>query len=86
MTQTLNIQTTARLLAVLNKAARCHDVGVVEWVDRAFHDAKALGRLRDRDVEQLARLERTYNDEYYARNTVSKGNFDFPDTTVGIYA
>lgn len=70
MIQTLSIQNTARLIAVLNSAAKVNDSGVVAWVDRTFADAKMLGRLRDKDVKDLERLERTYSNDFYTTRQI----------------
>jgi len=56
------------------RTAQAHgDAGIVAWADRAAQDALALGRLRDRDVATLERLEDTYNHDFY-RNSVGDAN------------
>jgi hypothetical protein len=54
-----------RLERVTLKAAEFGDNGVVAWAARAAQDAQILGRVRDRDVKALERLEGTYNAEFY---------------------
>jgi hypothetical protein len=61
----LDAATVDRLSAVLVHAVRHADNGVVEWVNRAIADAEHLGRLRDKDVANLNRLEATYNGTFY---------------------
>lgn len=46
-------------------AANTGDNAIVQWAVRAASDAVALGRLRDKDIETLKRLEDTYGHEYY---------------------
>jgi hypothetical protein len=58
-----------RLEKVTLKAAEFGDNGVVQWAARAAEDAQALGRVRDRDVKALERLEGTYNGEFYRSNS-----------------
>lgn len=58
-----------RVERVANIALRFGDNGVVEWAQRATNDALFLGKLRDRDVENLQRLEDTYSHDFYRGNT-----------------
>lgn len=44
------------------------DDGIVAWTIRAAEDALALGRIRDKDIATLERLEDTYGHEFYNRN------------------
>lgn len=64
----LDSDTVQRIGDVLVTAMEYNDVGVVDWASRAVHDARLIGRLRDRDIETLDRLERTYSGRYYNRN------------------
>lgn len=57
-----------RLEAVASKAVEFNDQGVFDWALRASSDALALGRMRDRDLANLTRLEETYNHDFYRRN------------------
>lgn len=61
-----------RLENVADKAVQFNDRGVFEWALRASNDALFLGRLRDRDVANLRRLEDTYNDDFYNGNANSQ--------------
>lgn len=54
-----------RVEFVAKSAMQFGDNGVVEWAERAASDALFLGRIRDRDVKALERLEGTYNNGYY---------------------
>lgn len=54
-----------RVEKVATKAALNGDRGVVEMLVRATDDALALGRMRDRDVQALERLEDTYGHKFY---------------------
>lgn len=54
-----------RIAAVEATARAFNERGVVEWAQRAVADAQALGRLRDRDIANLDRLERTFDDDFY---------------------
>lgn len=53
---------------VLHNAIKAGDQGVIDWVNRALEDAKLLGRLRDKDIQTLERLERTYGSDFYNGN------------------
>jgi len=55
-----------RLSAVARKADAFGEQGIVAWAQRAAEDAQMLGRLRDRDVAALERLEDTFNGEFYS--------------------
>jgi hypothetical protein len=57
-----------RLENVANTAVRFNDRGVFDWANRAVENALFLGRMRDRDVANLRRLEDTYNDDFYRGN------------------
>jgi hypothetical protein len=61
-----------RLEFVAVKAVEFGDRGVVEWANRAAQDALFLGRMRDRDVANLQRLEATYNDDFYSGNAPAR--------------
>jgi hypothetical protein len=61
----LDSRLRARLEKVATVASQSGDRGVVEWTARATQDALALGRLRDRDVAALERLEDTYSHDFY---------------------
>lgn len=54
-----------RLERVATVAARTGDNGIVDWAVRAANDAVALGRIRDRDIATLKRLEDTYGHDFY---------------------
>lgn len=54
-----------RVETVAGKAVQFGDTGVVEMLVRATDDALALGRMRDRDVQALERLEDTYGHKFY---------------------
>lgn len=73
MLDRIDRNTRKRVEAIAQKAATFGDNGVVEWAARAAHDAVMLGRLRDKDVEALERLEGTYSHDYYSRNS-ERGN------------
>lgn len=60
-----------RLENVADKAIQYNDRGVFDWAQRAVNDALFLGRMRDRDVANLQRLEDTYNDDFYNGNASS---------------
>jgi hypothetical protein len=60
-----------RLEKVADKAVQYNDRGVFDWAQRAVNDALFLGRMRDRDVANLQRLEDTYNDDFYNGNASS---------------
>lgn len=60
-----------RLENVADKAVRFNDRGVFDWALRAANNAVELGRMRDRDVANLQRLENTYNDNFYNGNSPS---------------
>lgn len=55
-----------RVERIANTAAQTGDVAIVEWAIRATDDALALGRIRDRDLDTLKRLEDTYGHEFYS--------------------
>lgn len=61
-----------RVERIVDVAAQHNDNGIVAWAERAAHDALALGRLRDRDVATLERLEDTYNHDFYRSNSGSR--------------
>jgi hypothetical protein len=50
---------------VVETACSAGDTGVIEWADRAVSDARLIGHMRQRDVETLNRLQRTYNGQFY---------------------
>lgn len=54
-----------RVEKVARKAAEQGDQGVVEMLVRATDDALALGRMRDRDIDALNRLEDVYGHTFY---------------------
>lgn len=55
-----------RVERIATVAAQSGDTGIVEWAIRATDDALVLGRLRDRDLDTLKRLEDTYGHEFYS--------------------
>ncbi len=69
MLNRIDRQLRERLEKVTLKAAEFGDNGVVQWAARAAEDAQTLGRVRDRDVKALERLEGTYNGEFYNNNS-----------------
>lgn len=68
----LDLNVRRRVERVASTALAFGDRGIVEWAGRAVADALALGKLRDRDVATLQRLEDTYGHDYY--NTRNGGN------------
>lgn len=58
-----------RVERVADTAVQFNDKGVFDWAIRAVNDALVLGRVRDRDLEALERLENTYGHEFYRENT-----------------
>lgn len=60
----LDKDTVRRLGDVLMRATENGDVGVAEWVHVAMAYA-VNGKLRDRDMNRLHRLESVYNDDFY---------------------
>lgn len=65
MLNKLDAQLRQRIEVVYAIAERAGEQGVVSWAERAAHDANVLGRLRDRDLSTLVRLEDTFSDEFY---------------------
>jgi hypothetical protein len=64
-----------RLEEVAMKADRFGERGIVDWAKRATQDALMLGKLRDRDVAALERLEDTFGHDFYNGNGAgSRGN------------
>lgn len=57
-----------RIEAVATVAAKCGERGIMDWAVRAAHDAVALGRVRDKDLRTLERLEGTFADEFYSNS------------------
>jgi hypothetical protein len=57
-----------RVERIANTARKYGDTGIVAWTVRAADDALALGRIRDKDIETLRRLEDTYGHEYYSHS------------------
>lgn len=55
-----------RVERIAKTAAQSGDRAIVEWAIRATDDALALGRIRDRDLDTLKRLEDTYGHEFYS--------------------
>lgn len=55
-----------RVERIANTARNYGDSGIVAWAVRAADDAVALGRIRDKDIETLRRLEDTYGHEFYS--------------------
>lgn len=64
--QNFDRATRARIERVADKARRFGDGGVVAWATRAAEDAIFLGRMRDKDIATLKRLEDTYGHDFYA--------------------
>lgn len=60
----LSNELVQRLGDVIANAAEHGDVGVLDFVNRAVKYS-VNGKLRDRDVNTLQTLERTYNRDYY---------------------
>lgn len=61
----LNDNIIERIGDVVGAALLSNDIGVVEWAERATADAKMLGRLRDRDMNTLNRLEGIFSRDFY---------------------
>lgn len=57
-----------RVEKIATIARKHNDSGIVAWAVRAADDALALGRIRDKDIATLERLEDTYGHEYYSNN------------------
>ena len=64
----------ARIEAVAKTAENCGERGVVDWAVRAANDAVALGRVRDKDMQTLERLEGTFAHEFY-RNSDGENSY-----------
>lgn len=60
----LDDDTVRRLGDVLMRATENGDDGVADWVFVAMRYA-VNGKLRDRDMNRLARLESVYSDDFY---------------------
>jgi hypothetical protein len=58
-----------RIAKVALVAQKCNECGIVDWAVRAANDAVMLGRVRDKDLQTLTRLEDTFADDFY-RNRV----------------
>lgn len=54
-----------RIERIADVAERFGENGIVDWALRATADAQALGRLRDRDIANLERIERTFDSDFY---------------------
>lgn len=65
----LSNQTVLQLGDVITVATENNDHGVVDWAVRALADARAIGRLRDRDVATLQRLQEQYSHDFYRTRT-----------------
>lgn len=63
-----------RVERIADTALQFGDAGVVEMLQRAVDDALFLGRLRDKDAERLARLEETYNHDFYRNRGSAERN------------
>lgn len=61
-----------RLEKVANTARECGESGIVDWAVRAANDAIVLGKLRDRDVATLDRLEDTFSHDFYRNSNGGK--------------
>lgn len=62
-----------RLETVAETARECGEQGIVAWAVRAAEDAVALGKVRDKDMKTLERLEGTFNHDFYRDNGNSNG-------------
>lgn len=69
----LDNDTVQRIGDVLMIASQHNDYGVIDWGARAIADADTTGKLRNRDVETLERLERTYNRDFYRNECSTSG-------------
>lgn len=58
-----------RMGDVLVVATEHGDHDIIDWAARAASDARLLGRLRDRDLSTLERLEKVYSSGYYRTGT-----------------
>jgi hypothetical protein len=54
-----------RIDEVRDIARKYGEDGIVAWTKRAVGDARLLGKLRDKDVAVLERLEETFAHDYY---------------------
>lgn len=54
-----------RIENVAEIAQNCGESGIVDWAVRAANDAVALGRVRDKDLRTLERLEGTFAHDFY---------------------
>lgn len=54
-----------RVERIAQTALTHNEFGIVAMLERATEDALMLGRLRDRDVAALERLEDTFNHDFY---------------------
>lgn len=66
-------RTRERLARVAATATLFGERGIVDWVERAAADAQHLGRLRDRDIANLERLEDTFNGDFYREPRYTSG-------------
>lgn len=57
-----------RIAEVAAIATKHGEAGIAEWAVRAANDAVALGRIRDKDIKTLERLEDTFGHEFYRNN------------------
>lgn len=65
---TLDRKLRARIEKVAATARKCGETGIVAWTARAAEDALVLGRIRDKDMDTLARLERTFASDFYSNS------------------
>lgn len=62
-----------RIERVADTARQCGENGIVAWAVRAAEDAITLGKVRDKDMRTLERLEDTFNHDFYRDNSNSGG-------------
>ena len=62
-----------RIETVASTARVCGEHGIFDWAVRAADDALMLGKVRDKDLQTLERLEDTFNHDFYrnARGSAS---------------
>lgn len=82
----LDQRTRQRIADVAATAREFGEQGIVAWAQRAVADAQALGRLRDRDIAALERLEDTFDHDFYRKQSTGVAQFNFSDEYNPVYA
>jgi hypothetical protein len=66
MLDKIDVALRVRIERVASTARECGERGIVVWAVRAAEDAVALGKVRDKDLRTLERLEGTFSDDFYS--------------------